>query len=82
MTELELHVAQVAAEERFASEFRVSAKGNLWRRYDNLLLSVFRSRWGGWSWCISEEGEEPEFSKGRFKSQEEAISDLFRRVWE
>jgi hypothetical protein len=56
--------------------WRRTAKGNLWRPYDGLSLTIFRRADGSYSWCIATEDEGPRYSTARFETEDEAIDSL------
>ncbi len=65
------------ASKKFASSFKRSKKGNLWRRYQNRTLVVFARQesfaWGQFS------ADKEEYSSESFETEDEAIEDL--RQW-
>jgi hypothetical protein len=64
----------------FGAAFRRSRRGNLWLRYDDRALTVFRREGGGYSWCISREDDETEYPRRGFDTEEDAIADLWSVV--
>jgi hypothetical protein len=63
--------------DEFKAGFRRSKKGNLWRNYEGVTLTVFRRPWdGGFGWSISD-SEGPEFSPGGFEDEEDALEALW-----
>jgi len=62
----------------FCSGFKRSKKGNLWREYDGLTLTVF-SKGERYSWCIASP-EGPTFSHKRYGSEEDAIAGLYSEL--
>jgi hypothetical protein len=80
-----LALAQQEALDDFASGFRRSAKGNLWRRFDGKVMTIYRGR-HGYGYCIAQADQEQDsapatFSRRRFGSEEEAISALWQEQW-
>jgi hypothetical protein len=65
-----------AAECEFANpeNWKRSRKGNLWRTWQGITVTVFRNRFGGYGWC-AHDGREPQYSRGRFEDEEEAVMD-------
>jgi hypothetical protein len=60
----------------FISGFRRTRKGSLWREYDDLRLTVYLHRLGGYRWVLSgPDGRR--YSKRAWESEEEALSALF-----
>jgi hypothetical protein len=71
---------QATEYERFLRGFRESRRGNLWRKFDELTLTVFE-RDGRFSWCISSGEDNTRFSRWRgFEGEEEAMEDLWEQV--
>lgn len=71
--------AIIAARERFAAGFRRSRRGNLWRRLDDLTLTVFRQE-DRFKWSISYGDGSARFSDERFDTEEYALSSLWNAV--
>jgi hypothetical protein len=63
----------------FASGFRKSAKGNLWRKWNGETLTIFRKP-NGFGWCIAGPEGKTRFSKQRFDRQDAAMRDLWSEV--
>ncbi len=65
----------------FASGFRRSARGNLWRMWDGrLTLSVFKDRHGrGYCWCAADP-EGPVYSRAKYEDEKSAISALWQEL--
>jgi hypothetical protein len=63
----------------FVAGFRRSKKGNLWRHFDGLTLTVFARRGDGFfGWCVCG-NDGPRFSQGCFEDEHDAVSSL---AWE
>jgi hypothetical protein len=69
----------VAALEDFAAGFRPSRKGNLWRRWGDVTLTVFRRRCG-YGWAIAEAGGLVTYSGGTWPTEEEALAGLWEAL--
>src|SRR5262249_1457315 len=65
------------AQDLFEREFMRSRKGNLWRRLDDLHLSVFRHPDGKYRWSIADE-DGPHFGIVPYRTEGEALE----AVWE
>jgi hypothetical protein len=61
----------------FVNRFQRSKKGNLWRYFQGMTLTIFARAGlaGTYSWCISDGGE-PRFSRAVFASEAEALESL------
>jgi hypothetical protein len=79
--------AAAAAEERsharirfeeFRRGFRLSAKGNPWRKWEGRTVTVFENK-RGWGYCISDGGA-PRWSPRSYGSGEEAMHELARAL--
>ncbi len=57
------------------SGWNVSARGNLYRKWRGLLLTIY-SRRDQYGWCISAGDNEPGFSASLFDTEAEALNDL------
>jgi hypothetical protein len=74
--------AEIAAREAAVEAFddpavwRRSAKGNLWRNWEGLTVSIFR-RTGDdlFGWCIAD-GDGRRFSPGGYETEDDALSGL------
>ena len=64
--------------ERFASpsEWRRSARGNLWREWNGLIVTVFIRRDGWFGWCAANE-DGPRYSSRGYELEEDAQFDLW-----
>ena len=51
-----------------------SKKGNLWRTYAGLTLSIFRVR-GGWAWCVADR-RGPRYGRVVFSTLRQALHGL------
>lgn len=60
----------------FDRGFRRSCKGNLWRTYDGLTLTVFRRTNGRFAWCMAETEDKRSYSPTSFDCEEDALYDL------
>ena len=68
------------AREAFESGFRRSRKGNLWRQYEGLSISVFLRRGDGWyGWSVAD-SEGVRFSPGGYETEEDAMAALWEQV--
>jgi hypothetical protein len=68
--------AALAARASFEAGFRRSRRGNLWRDWENVTLTIYRRKDAfGFGWCIAD-GEQPRFSSGRYETEEDALSAL------
>ncbi len=63
----------------FQCGFRRSKRGNLWREYSGLTLTIFKRKDGFYGWCIAA-ADSPQFSPHSFGSEKEALADLFAEV--
>lgn len=52
-----------------------SKKGNRWRHWDGVTLTIFKRDDECFGWCIAD-GEETQFSTDEFETEVDAISDL------
>jgi hypothetical protein len=59
----------------FEAGFGRSRRGNLWRTWDGLTLTVFERPSGEFEWCVAE-GDSLRFSSGGWASEEEALVAL------
>jgi hypothetical protein len=59
--------------------FARSRKGNLWRRYRDLTLTVFQRKDETYAWCIAH-GDRPRFSPRSCDTEEDALDDLIETV--
>jgi hypothetical protein len=65
---------------QFEAGFRRSRKGNLWRNYRGLTVTIFqRSGDGYYAWSIAD-GEEVRYSSSAFETEEETIDALFEEL--
>jgi hypothetical protein len=62
----------------FCEGFRSSRKGNMWRDWQGMTLTIFQARHGKWTWCIAD-GNGRRWGR-KCDSQESAMSDLFIEV--
>ena len=67
--------AMLVARAEFEAGFKRSKKGNLWRRWAELTLCVFK-RGDGYAWSIAD-SEGVRFSVGTYESEAEAIGGLW-----
>ena len=63
------------AEFESPSAWKRSRKGNLWRRWNGLNVTVFKRDDGYFGWSIANE-EGPRYSPGRFETEGEAMNAL------
>jgi hypothetical protein len=66
----------VRAEFEEPDAWRRSNKGNLWRVWNELTVTIFRHRDGGFAWCIVDAEGEKRFSKKSFEDEEWAMGAL------
>jgi hypothetical protein len=60
----------------FVAGFRRSKKGNLWRHFEGLTLTVFARRGDGFfGWCVRG-SDGPRFSNGCFEDEQDAVISL------
>jgi hypothetical protein len=71
---------RAAEQAHFERSFRRSAKGNLWRKYEGKLLTIFSRNDGDYGWCISVDGDPPKFSPGGYETEDEAMRALWFEV--
>ena len=64
----------------FVEGFRKSRKGNLWRKYDERTLTVFRSG-EDYRWCLAGECG-PSFSSGTFETPHDGLDGLWFELTE
>lgn len=69
--------------DRFADrcEWQRSNKGNLWRHWDGLSLTIFKRRDGFFGWCLADD-DGPRYSTRVFESETDAILNLASEVLE
>ena len=67
---------QLTAWESFSSGFRQSRKGNWWREWDGLTLTIFRNRYGRWQYCVADP-DGPHWSHNAYDTEGEAMDSLF-----
>jgi hypothetical protein len=65
----------------FAQDFMRSRRGNRWRRWNGLTLTIFEQPKGsGWfGWCIADE-HGPRFSERLWDNTDEATDDLWNQL--
>jgi hypothetical protein len=60
-------------------EWRISMKGNWWRVFRGVTVTLFSDHGGGFKWCVAGKVSEGQrYSRRRFASTNEAMAD----VWE
>lgn len=64
--------------ENFKRGFRRSRKGNLYREYEGVVVTIF-GREGSYGWVINS-GDESRFSSGRFGTEEEAMDSVCTKL--
>ena len=72
--EAERMKATLAARDKFVAGFRRSAKGNLWRQFEGLTVTVFK-RDDCFHWCIAGPTDK-RFSEFNYEDEEEAVSSV------
>jgi len=60
----------------FEAGFQRSRKGNLWRVYDGLTVTVFQRVDGEFGWCIAADEDDTQFSSRGYETEEEALEVL------
>lgn len=60
----------------FESGFHRSRRGNLWREFEGSNVTVFKSKYGAFAWCISSGDDDVEFSPENFATEREAIDSV------
>jgi hypothetical protein len=64
----------------FAAGFRRSRKGNLWRPFQGVTLTVFAHPVdGSYHWCLSD-GDGPRYGERGYDEEEEAMRDLWAEL--
>jgi hypothetical protein len=72
--QLDAALADMRSTPRRPPEWRLSAKGNLWRRHGPFTLTVFTRRDGLFGWCVAGgKKDPPRFSPGGYQSPGEAV---------
>ena len=71
--DLEVETALAAFEEPTA--WKRSKKGNLWRKWDDVTLTIFKRPGKCFGWCIVD-GDDQQYSPDKFESEEDAMSAL------
>jgi hypothetical protein len=61
---------------QFAAGFRRSRRGNIWRKYDESTVTVFKRDDERFGWCISRSEDDVEFSPDDYASEEEAVDSV------
>jgi hypothetical protein len=67
--EVEIALAEIDAFENPAA-WRRSAKGNMYRQWDSMTVTVFCKR-GMWGWCVAD-AEETRFSRNEYETEDDA----------
>lgn len=70
---------EVVARAEFKAGFKRSKKGNLWREYEGLNLSVFQRQEGGYDYSIADEYG-PRYSQCEWETELEALNALAREL--
>jgi hypothetical protein len=66
--------------DEFRAGFRPSRAGNLWQKWDDLVVTVFR-RAGRFHWCIDDCTDRPRFSRGAgWRTRGDAMRDLWEAL--
>lgn len=71
--------AETALLDDFASGFKQSKRGNWWRTWDGLNLTIFRNRYGRWQYCIAD-SDGPHWSRNAYDSEGEAMESLYYKL--
>lgn len=64
---------------KFRETFDYSKKGNLWRKWGDLVLTIFTDDWGRYSWCAATD-EGKSYSQRKYNSEEDALQSLANAV--
>lgn len=73
-TELE-HVLAARAEFESSSAWRRSRKGNCWRTWEGMTLTIFKRDDGFFGWCVAS-ADDRRFSSGGYELEGDAMSAL------
>lgn len=65
-----------AEREEFEQGFKRSKRGNLWRNWEGMTLTVFARDDGRFGWCIVDAEGDKRFSRGSYESEEDAVGGL------
>jgi hypothetical protein len=68
--------AAAKAREEFEGGFKRSQKGNLWRTWQGMTLTVFRRDDDSFAWCVVDADGERRFSRGTYEDESDAIGGL------
>jgi len=76
-------ITHVDARADFESGFQRSKRGNLWRNYAGVTVTIFQRKGDGFfAWCIADSGGTKRFSSGGYESEESALSALWCELGE
>jgi len=67
------------AEFEDSAAWQRSRKGNLWRHWEGMTLSIYARDDGYFGWCVAGE-EGPRFSSGGYETEEDAMAALGETV--
>jgi hypothetical protein len=67
--------AVLAARRRFVATLRRSARGNLWREFGGLTVTVFKRGEGSYAWCIAG-SDGKRYSQAPYEDEHEAAMSL------
>ena len=70
--------AQLTAWESFIDgrQWKQSVKGNWWRQWQGLTLTVYLNKFGRWQHCVADP-DGPHWSPNAYDSEDEAMESLF-----
>jgi hypothetical protein len=72
--------AALAEREAFEVGFKRSRRGNLWRNWEGMTLTVFARDDGRFGWCIVDAEGDKRFSRKAYEDEEWAIGALWDEV--
>jgi hypothetical protein len=68
--------AALAERTEFEAGFRRSKKGNLWRHFEGMTLTIFGRDDERFGWCLVDAEGDKRFSRGSYESEEDALGSL------
>jgi hypothetical protein len=77
---------EIGRQREYRDGFRRSKKGNLWQRFEGLVVVIFQRKWDGLYGCCISDDDGPTF-EGAWGSEVEAIAAVYevlpkpRRRW-
>lgn len=75
LTDKDLAAMVEAEHERFAAGFRRSKKGNIWRTWEGVTVTIFERAEGFFRWSIAD-GDGVRYSPGAYETDGEALEML------